>query len=46
MENRVVSSSKSLYLKRGRTLSSIGLGLEDRTLERRRFPNQTPRETT
>jgi len=46
MEDRVVSSGKSLRLKRGRTLSSVELGLEDRTLGRRRFPNQTPRETT
>ena len=39
MEDRVVSSGKSLYLKRDYTLSSIGLGLEDRTLGRQRFPN-------
>jgi len=39
MEDRVVSSGKFLRLKRGRTLSSVGLSLEDRTLGRRRFPN-------
>jgi len=46
MEDCVAGSSKSLHLKRGRTLSSVGLGLEDRTLGRRYFPNQTPGETT
>ena len=45
-EDRVAGSGKSSRSKRGRTLSSAGSGSEDRTSGRRRFPNQTPRETT